>query len=54
MVDVSVPQVVGQLFVVANISSQTESCNVPWKRFLAVLVMLLVAQFVIVTRQFRR
>ena len=34
VVDVSVPQVVEQLFVVPKISSQTESCSAPRNRFL--------------------
>ena len=41
MVDVSVPQVVEQLLVVPKISSQTESCNVRWNRFLPVPVPLI-------------
>ena len=35
------PQAVEQLFVVPKISSQTESCNAPWTRFLAVPVTLI-------------
>ena len=46
MVDVSVPQVVEQLFIVPKISSQTESCSVPWNRFLAVPVPRMIEQFV--------
>ena len=46
MVDVSVPQVVEQLFVVPKTSSQTESCSVPWSRFLAVPVPRMIEQFV--------
>ena len=46
MVDVSVPQVVDQLFVVPKISSQTESCSVPWNRFLAVPATVVVKQLV--------
>ena len=46
MVDVSVSQVVEQLFVVPKISSQTETCIVPWNRFLAVPVTLVVEQLV--------
>ena len=45
-VDVSVPQVVEQLFVVTKISCQTESCRVPWSRFLAVPVPRMIEQFV--------
>ena len=46
VVKVSVPQVVEQLLVVPKISSQTETCSVPWNRFLAVLVTLIVEQLV--------
>ena len=46
VVDVSVLQVVDHLFVVPKISSQTESCSVPWSRFLAVPVTLIVEQLV--------
>ena len=46
VVDVSVPQVVEQLFVVPKISNQTESCSVPWNRFLAVPVPRMIEQFV--------
>ena len=46
VVDVSVPQVVEQLFVVPKISSQTESCSVQWNRFLAVPVPRMIEQFV--------
>ena len=46
VVDVSVPQVVEQLFVVPKISSQTESCSVPWNRFLVVRATLVVKQLV--------
>ena len=44
-VDVSVPQVVVQLFVVPKISSQTGSCSVPSNRFLAVPVPRMVEKF---------
>ena len=46
VVDVSVPQVVEQLFVVPKTSSQIDSCSVPWNRFLAVLVTRIVEQLV--------
>ena len=46
VVDVSVPQVVEQLLIVPKISSQTESCSVPWNRFLAVPVPRMIEQFV--------
>ena len=46
VVDVSVPQVIEQLFVVPKISSQTESCGVPWNRFLAVPVPRMIEQLV--------
>ena len=46
VVDVSVPQVVEQLFVVPKISSQTESCSVPWNRFLAVPATVVVKKLV--------
>ena len=46
VVGVSVPLVVEQLFVVPKILSQTESCSVPWNRFLAVPVTLFVEQLV--------
>ena len=36
VVDVSVPQVVEQPFVVPKISSHTEPCSVPWNSFLGV------------------
>ena len=46
MVDV----VVEQLFVVPKISSQTESCTVPWNRFLAVPVPRMIEQLVEVAK----
>ena len=46
VVDVSIPQVVEQLFVVLKISSQTESCTVLSNRFLAVPVPRMIEQFV--------
>ena len=46
VVGVSVPPVVEQLFVVPKILSQTESCSVPWNRFLAVPLTLFVEQLV--------
>ena len=46
MVDVSVPHVVEQLFVVPKISSQTEFCSVLSNRFLAVPVPRMTEQFV--------
>ena len=39
-------QVVEQLFVVPKIPSQTESCSVPWNRFLAVPVTFTTEQLV--------
>ena len=50
VVDVSVPQVVEQLFVVPKISSQTESCNVRWNTVLAVPVTLVAEQLVEVSK----
>ena len=46
VVDVSVPQVVEQLFVVPKISSQTQPCSAPRRRFLAVPVPRMIEQFV--------
>ena len=46
MVDVSVPQVVEQLFFVPKISSQTGFCSVLSNRFLAVPVPRMIEQFV--------
>ena len=46
VVDVSVPKVVEQPFVVPRNSSQTESCSVPWSRFFPVPVPRTIEQFV--------
>ena len=49
VVDVTVPQVVEQLFVVPKIPSETEFCSAAWNRFLAVPVPV-IEQFVDVSK----